>query len=267
MKRASALVIAAFFMILILTSCGSGAKETDVPVNNNIRITQYVAGDFRNKTAEAEKWVSENLESFNAELCTRTASDILTIGETTYVSFFSFESNGLGEEYTCQLEKYVDGKRSILADAIDVGPYGDFPITIIRDGDNTLLSVFGDQLIDVATWGDSGRIIVTCSEGNTEIIDYSFTDEKVTEEMKAGREYRGFRCELIHKLESSDIASIVFVSTIKDRHTGITTRLFELDDDLRIISARVVNDDGSYDEGINAYCYSDFDHIYPELFE
>lgn len=257
-------VIAVALLTLLFVGCESGNK-TAVENGSGIKVTVYTASCFRNKTETAAKWAEENVDLSDSELCQRSASDVYSVGDTVYLSVYSVESNEMAENISCQLEKYVNGDKTVLCDFFEVGPYGDFPISVVKDGENTLLSVFGSYFVHLSTWGDSGKIIVTYSDGTAEAVEYSFTDEQVTKEMLAGREDKGFLCEFIHPLVKSEIASMVFISG-EDRHTGVTTRLFELDENYKIVSARVVNGYGTFDEESNSYVFESSGHMYPEIF-
>lgn len=242
--------------VLTFASCSEPEKKTPKNGNNEMinyeeKYTHYIADDFRLKTETAERWAAENVSETETETYKRYESDILTVGKTSYLAVYLWETNGIADTSSYLVEKYVDGEKTVLVNTVNDFSQGDFPISVITDGDVRFLAVMGDCLIGISTWHDAGKLIVTYADGDTEIVDYCFTDDKVTDEMLGGREYRGFRCEFLHQLRAdSDISSMVFISE-PDEYCGVTTRLFELDETFSPISSTVTNLDGIFNEEYN----------------
>lgn len=246
------------YTLLLITSCLLfGCLDIDESENNTVgsftKATTLIADDFREKTAAAEKWAAENVDIAENDSYKRHESDVLTVGNVTYLCVNSWETNGMVEVVSYQLEKYVNGETTVLIDSGSEFLYGDFPISIVKDGETALLAVMGSSINQISTWNNAGKIVVIYSNGDIEVIEYSFDSEE-----------KDFYCEFVHPLESSDIASFMFVSA-PDRYSGVTTRLFELDENLQPISARVVNGDGAFDE--NYSVNEPVPHVFPELFE
>ena len=191
MKKTVLILIFVFFAVTVLYSCDSSTgtqEKNDVSKYSGIKVTEYTANDFRQKTADAEKWAEKNVQTEESETYSRNESDILTIGDTSYLSVVSTESNGMQEIPSYQVEKISNGLRTILTDCYSEDSFGDFPVSVIKDDENTLLTVMGESFYYLSTWGDAGKIIVSYDNGDIEMISYSFTDDAVTDEMLAGRE-------------------------------------------------------------------------------
>ena len=251
MKKFVFIFISFILFLCLLVGCSN--NDAGGPEENSVKVTTLFADDFRKKTAAAEKWAAENVEIAENDSYKRHESDVLTVGNVTYLCVNSWETNGIVEVPSYQLEKYVNGERTVLIDVGQFGFGGAFPISIVKDGEKALLAVMGSSINQISTWNNAGKIVVTYGNGEIEVIEYSFDSEE-----------KDFYCEFVHPLESSDIASLIFVSA-PDRYSGVTTRLFELDEDQRIVLARVVNGDGEFDE--NYSVNEPVPHVFPELFE
>lgn len=245
-KKIISCLMAAVVVFSVLSSCGS-EPAGDAPKNDQggVAVTTYGPDDFRRKTAEAEKWTEENFSGEETETDKRYGCDVLTEDGAAYLLSVSLTSNGMADVYTDLLEKHMNGTVTVLFSINEV--LSECPIQLVRDGDRVLLMVLGGE--QISTWGDSGKVMISYQNGNTEIVEYSFSDEETTDEMKAGREYRGFRCKFLHMLGRDDIAGMTFVSAPAPvRYGGVTTRLFELNENLIPVSATVINSDGKYEE-------------------
>ncbi|MBO5036667.1 MAG: hypothetical protein J6D42_06275 [Clostridia bacterium] len=251
MKKSVLIFISFILFLCLIVGCSNnnaGGRE-----ESSVKVTTLIADDFREKTAAAEKWAAENVDIAENDSYKRHESDVLTVGNVTYLCVNSWETNGMVEVPSYQLEKYVNGERTVLIDVGQFGFGGDFPISIVKDSETVLLAVMGSSINQISTWNNAGKIVVTYGNGEIEVIEYSFDSEE-----------KDFYCEFVHQLESSDISSLIFVSS-PDRYSGVTTRLFELDEDQRIVFARVVNGDGAFDEDYSVN--EPVPHVFPELFE
>ena len=251
MKKFVFIFISFILFLCLIVGCSNnnaGGRE-----ESSVKVTTLIADDFREKTAAAEKWAAENVDIAENDSYKRHESDVLTVGNVTYLCVNSWETNGMVEVPSYQLEKYVNGERTVIIDVGQFGFGGDFPISIVKDSETALLAVMGSSINQISTWNNAGKIVVTYSNGDIEVIEYSFDSEE-----------KDFYCEFVHPLESSDIASLMFVSA-PDRYSGVTTRLFEFDENLQPIGARVVNGDGAFDE--NYSVNEPVPHVFPELFE
>ncbi len=250
MKRITFL-LTILLIFSVLTSCAKhSTPEAAIDSDSKVTVTTYSPDSFRQKTADAASWAENNAPEGKTEEKETYACDVIINNGAAYLLSLAYSSNGLKDTYTNRIEKHENGAVSILCEIDEMSTYETYacPITLIKDGDTVLLSVLGGE--HDATWGDSGKIFITYQSGLTEVVEYSFTDDKVTDEMRSGREDRGFKCKFLHMLNGeSDIASMIFVSAPAPlKYGGITTRVFKLNEDLSPVSAEVINSDGQFEE-------------------
>ena len=249
LKKLFALTLALLLSVSVLASCENEPAAEDAQKNESgVSVTTYTPDNFREKSSLAEKWAEENAPAEETETDKRYECDVITQDGVTYLLAVWHTSNGMADIYTDILEKHDNGTVSFLYSVNETALFDGCPIQLVRDGKDVILLVVGGE--NFSTWGDSGKISVTYQSGDTEVVEYSFTDEKVTDEMKSGREYRGFRCKFLHVLKGGDdIASMTFVSAPAPvKYGGVTTRVFELDENLTPVSAVVINSDGRFEE-------------------
>ena len=190
------LIIFCLAFCLALCSCDNSPE----PNGTNSEI--FTHNDIMNRSERAQKWAEENLDESGTTLISRVATDLLTVGDTTYISFKTTETlleNGdsggpTDTQKTFQLEKIEGGKRSILSNVSEESEH----LMFVEDGENLLLY----YIPDLET-SDRTRLVfaVTYDSGSTEKIDYTF-DEK---DAPAPAFYCG---TLIYKLGETAIKSL-----------------------------------------------------------
>jgi len=99
--------------VLTFASCSEPEKKTPKNGNNEMinyeeKYTHYIADDFRLKTETAERWAAENVSETETETYKRYESDILTVGKTSYLAVYLWETNGIADTSSYLVEKYVD---------------------------------------------------------------------------------------------------------------------------------------------------------------
>jgi hypothetical protein len=245
-----------FFLILaiiMIIPLGSGCTKQSPDDNSStaksdsVTITTYNSADFQSKASEAEKWLKNNANTEEAESSQRYENDILAIGDSTYISLCCFETDGMVDRFRYVVEKYKKDEKTVIYNTFF--SYDTCPFTLIKDESNIILYFMGLDIASLATWGDSGKIIVAYENGEAEIIEYSFSEDTETEVANNGLDKKKCRCEFMHLLKNNKIASVIAISAPQEiKYGGTTTRLFRFDDNLTPISATAINMEGMYEE-------------------